>query len=645
MNAPSRPRGWHEPHPIFLAGLFLITCFFFLYRHYPFDGMAISDSWFLYVNEGKEFKWWTKDQLLNQAPGREVPELTRFTSDWSLLTMRRGLMPVVVLLIDRLAVGNHQVFVNWLCVLVQLLNAALFGWVLWKLAGPRWFLPVFCCAVLYPFAAASRFWQYVIINNLAVTCFLLSLGTFLCIDHTATTLTGRNMAALVLSAACFWISVLLVEYAILMGPLYLYLALYYSNGGGRLLRFQRLRSPSMVFGLIFVLISLLAIALVGRDVPTFLVYAPRFQELASHLRLPAPAIALCAITGNAVMFFVGVLVSNSIGYLVYPLLSVVRHYHVLLEHWDTILGLGIVAGLGAAVLRMGLRLHHAADEVPRHTPRFLWVCGGLWVLLAYLPFSTAFGYPRVVGLAADRVNILAMWGVSLCLGLFLQHVCARLGKCRINRVSLIGVALFMCVGVLAGNMYIQKEYYVELYRKERQVATLVLDLQRIRASDKRWPIVLLKRKEQVVFPRAQLIGAVQQEGALSKVLGVMRFLTGRYFAQEYVTSSFHLGGMMMFGCCPNSASVTFDGYARFLHREPVAVYKDEPPMHLEQDDRVYRLGYQDSEVWSKSFGSIQPASYSKRRYRLFLLEIDEPFFYLRGPLVYRLVPFSQGNPI
>jgi hypothetical protein len=99
---------------------------------------------------------------------------------------------------------------------------------------------------------------------------------------------------------------------------------------------------------------------------------------------------------------------------------------------------------------------------------------------------------------------------------------------------------------------------------------------------------------------------------------------------------------MMFGCCPNSAWVTFDGYAKWLNRQRVPVYKHEPPFFLEQDNGVYKIGYRVTEVWSKSFGSFRSTTFPKREYQVVKLEIAEPFFHLRGPLAYTVEAYN-GN--
>jgi len=628
-----------------LAGLFVAVLFAFLYFGYPFDGMVISDSWFLYATDGGKLTWWTRDQLLSQPLGQDIFAVPRSALTWSALVPRRGLMPIVPILIDRFAFGNRQVFVNLLCILVQLANVGLFMIVLRRLRTGRWFLPIVLCVALYPFASGSHFWQYLIINNLSVTWFLASLVAFLFIDHAAAVLTWRTAVLTLCAMLCFWISVHLVDYAVFMAPLYLYLSLYYSNEESSLIRFPRILSPSFCAGLSVLLMSGWVIAGFAREAPSALVYVPRFQELSAYVPLPAPVVGLLITLGNAALSLASILFSNTIGFLLYPLSTVLRHYKVLLESWWVVGAVGLVAGVGLAVLRLEARGSDAdlSSAEQRHKEWFLIFVGGLWALLAYLPFVTAFGYPRVVGLTADRANILGLWGVAFCLGALLYRLGAGLKSQRLRQAALVHAALFILLAVLAGNLHIQKESYIETYQKERQVASVFFDTARQLSKSGRQPVVLLEKAGKMVFPRAQLMTAVAPAEASSKALGLLKFLAKRYFLEEYVTSSFHLDGNMLFGCCPHAALVTADGYARLLNQPRVLVYKNEPPLQVREDDEAYILACQDTALWSRTFGEAQTAIYPKQHYKLVRLELEESVFHLRGALTYH-IDSNQAEP-
>ena len=640
------PRSSSPRATLLLSGLVVILLFVFLYWGYPFDGMMISDSWFLYVLDGGEFKWWTRAQLLDPEPVLYRADLPTFTPTWSLLHTRRGLMPIAVWLIDRVSFGNRQVAVNILCLLVQILNAGLFAYIIRRIAGPRLFVPIFICAVLYPFSSGSHFWQYIIINNLAVTFFLASLAAFLCIDHTADALTRGHIAWGIVSMVCFWISIMLVDYAVFMGPLFLYLALYYNNSRQALFRFPRFLTPSVYVALAFLVTNALAVIFIAQEAPSVLAYGSRFEELASRTVLPTEMITVLAVFANTALFYLSAVFSNSFGYVLHPLSTVKAHYGILFESPWIVPGIGFVAATGAFALYAvspGQRVASSSEEKSLEA-KFVLVVGVMWTVLAYLPFAMAIGYPRIVGLTADRANILALWGVSTCIGLFLHKLLVTVGRGNVVRVTSLYGGVFIVLAVLISNLYIQKEYYVENYRKERELARLILESEGLYAMNGRLPIILLDRKEKLTFPRAQLMAAVEQPGEGSKILGLLRFLANRYFIQEYVTSSFHLGGIMMFGCCPNSAWVTFDGYAKWLNRRRVPVYKHEPPFYLEQNDGVYKIGYKVTEAWSKSFGSFRSTTFPKRQYQIIKLEIGDSFFRLRGGLDYNVSAYAGDQP-
>lgn len=621
-----------------LSGVFVLGLFLLLYAGYPFDGMVLSDSWYWYLYDDGDFKWSGRANW----EGEVQPQ--PYQPSWSALAVRRGFMPIAVMGIDHLVIGDKRVFLNWLCILVLGANVGLFGYVVWQLGGVRPVYPVVVTAVLYPFASASHFWQHLILNNLAVTFFLLSLALFLQLRPFSRVAPGPAAVA-ILSLVCYWLSILTVDYAIFLSPLFLYLALYYTNGEQRLVRFRRWVSPYTVFAALFISLTLLAGALFSQDVPTFLVYAERYKELSERMGVPVALIAPLTVIGNAVLFFMSAVTANTLGYGLYPGFTVIQNLTVFGESVWILIGIFALSAAAVWFWRIALRttsaLHGQVHEAERRV--FLLVVGGLWTILAYLPFATALAYPRTIGLTADRVNILAQYGVALCLGALGAHAVSRLAAYG-NRAQAVGyVGLSLGAALLVSNLYLQREYYVEAYHKEQQVARLILDSPVLKPHDTRTPIVLLDRKQKLLFPRARLLEAVEDRQAAPEVLRLARFVLDRYFLQDYVTSSFHLNGIMMFGCCPKSASITFQGYSKWLNVPAVMVYKNEPPLVLEEDNEAYKIGYRNTEVWTKSFGTLRFVSYPKRDFVLLRLELDEAFFQLRGPLVYNVAPLTGDS--
>lgn len=622
-----------------LSCLFIVGLMIFLYSGYPFDGMIISDSWYWYLYDAGDFRW---PESAIAAEGELQPQ--PYTPNWSALMTRRGFMPILVMAIDHLVVGDKRVFLNLLCILVLGANLGLFGYIVWRLAGVRLLFPALLAAALYPFASGSHFWQHLILNNLAATFFLLSLALFLSL-RSVCSYSARAVAVAALSLVCYWLSILTVDYAIFMSPLYLYLALYYTNGGKLLIRFRRWASPYAGLGALFIVLTLLAGVLLSRDAPTFLIYSERTGELAARVGLPVEVVAPLTVVINGVLFYAGAIVSNTIGAVGYPAAAVWRDAAVLLESFRGPAGILLLSGVGVWFWHLAIRTRGSVGrQAGEHAETtFLLLVGTLWAALAYLPFSTAFGYPRTVGLTADRINILAQWGVALGLSTLSMRLFLLLASRRSIALGAGYVGLLLVTALLLSNLYTQRESYVEAYRKEKQLARLILESPELRSHGTRTPIVLLDRKQKLVFPRAQLLKTIEDGQAVPKALGFVKFLANRYFLQEYVTSSFHLNGIMLFGCCPNSAAITFNGYARWLNRPPVTVYKNEPPLVVEEDDQVYRIGYRNTEVWAKSIGTVRAETYSKRDFVLVRLEIDESFFQLRGPLVYNECHAVKGG--
>lgn len=626
--------------------IYIVASLVLLYWQYPFDGMVINESWGLHFNQVREFKFFGYGDTRHIVePMSFLYEPSTQTFNWSFLYSRRGLVPVIYLLLDWLAVGDRIVFTNAVCVGVLGLNLLLFAYVVWKLAGPGRLFPMVIAFGLYPFSAGIHYWQVIVVNNLAMTLFLLSLSFFLRMDYEQGRLV-RNIGFCALpSLICYWLSLFNHEYAIFWAPLYLYLALYYSHGRTTLWRFTNIFSPYAIIGWIFVLAGLVCAWLLASQVPSVLLYAARFRELAVALHLPEWLLPVVTTLANAGLFYLSLFFSNSVGLLLYPVQAVYRDLAPLQLSPLTFFGIGLLA----FAIVWGLALSERLDRADRSQDnacsegKFLLVFGMAWALMAYIPFSTSIGYPRVVGLMADRVNILASGGIAIVGGVFWGACAHRFRK--IGWAGAIGlhVMAFAVVCILLLNLYIQREYFVEAFRKERDVARAVLAIAEESRREGWTPVILLDRSTKVVFPRAELLTALQAPGVGTQIQKVGVFLFDRYFTQEVLSTSFNLNGIFLFGCCPDSAYQTFNGYAKLWGRDKVEVYKYEEPFRIYEDEEVWRLGYQDTRAWAPVYEAERLVTYAKQGHRILVFKIGESFFTFRGGGGYQVHPHWDGS--
>lgn len=619
-------RRWNN-RELLTGGLFVLTVFLLLFWRYPFDGMTLSDSWFFYSNDGGPFRWYNNATGGGQS-GADPYELSAYHPGWSTLFSNRGLLPIVAWGVSVIPIHHRQIGANLFAVIVQLANIGLLGLIVGRLAGSRLAQISIICAALYPFAAGSHFWQFLVLNNLAATCFLGSVLAFVMIDHEDSQASVRTWTLGLLTLVSFWASLILVTYAIFMAPLLGYLALTLANGR-RAFRFSRILTPGLVIAIAAMAMSAVAIRLFSGSVPSFLGYSARYQELGAKVGMPWQMVAAAASLGNGTLTFLSAVFSNTAGLVVYPMVLVVRNAPVLRESALPLTAIIIMAAAATMLVwSSSERRTGAPDQVG-----FLCVAGVLWAALAYLPFMTGFGYPRVVGLMADRVNVLASWGVCLPVAALFSRISFSRRDGRIMRAG--SIALFGVIALWLANLHVQKAYYVEAYQKERAVALAALKDRNIRGADGRTPIVLLRRATTVKYPRERLLKALQSNSTLQRATGVVEFVFRRHFIDEYATSSFDLGGLMLFGCCPETAFMTVDGYAHLQNIPRVPVYKDEPPLRLEQTDNEYRLGYEETSVFSAG-SPARVDHYSKETHRIVWLDIDESFFTLRGAPTYHV---------
>jgi hypothetical protein len=627
--------------PAVVWGLVLVYVAAYLvvvYGAYPFDGMVVNESWNFHDNEVRQFKFpGYGDSTKTGSPKTFLYDPASGAYDFSFLHSRRGLVPIIYLLFETLSVGDHVVFMNVLCVAVLAANLLLFAYVVWRLAGPGLLLSSVVVYSLYPFAAASHFLQVIVVNNLAVTLFLLSFSLFLkaiAAPASPRRLLGWGLPALL----SYWLSIFNHEYALFLSPLYLYVALYERHGGAMLWRFTDWRAPSVFLGAAFLAVSAAAVAFLVSDVPSVLLYAPRFRELAAALHAPEWLVPFLTGGANAVLFYLSALFSNLPGYLLYPTLLLRRDLPALPDWW---VALAVAGGLALVVVwgvASTTKRQDAAPAAPGRAAAFVPLVGAVWAVLAYLPFATSIGYPRIVGMMADRVNILAACGVSLTLGWMIHRLITVAGSAPSPRRTLVFACLWGVACLLLLNRFVQREYYVDAYRKEQEVARVVLRMGEHARRKGKTLVVLLDRPTKVTYPRARLMAALDQPGLAGKAKAVGAFLVDRYFAEDVLSTSFHLQGLYLFGCCPDSGQQTFRGYAKLWAVPRVAVFKLEEPFRLYDEGDAWRIGYRDTRVYSRSFGTDSLTTFPKRDTELVVLNLDESFFHFKGPVAYRLRP-------
>ena len=606
-----------------LPWVFVVAVFGLAFWGYPLQRTNFSD-----------FHFYTKD--LPPLWGLSVVDPQTHRINYAFLFHNEGLMALMYFLLNHLALATAQklVFVNLLNIGIQFLNISLFALVLRKLVGPSHVFPYLMVFVLYPFAAANRYWQACMANNLTATLFLTSFYLFLQVDDVRERLFTNLVFRVVPSIVLLWFSIIMVEFAIALSPIYVYLALYRGNGKRTALRFKKFVTPYTVSASLFLLTSLVPIVLFTGHRLTVLSYMSRYSELATQMNLAASLAAVATIVVNALLACASFFFANTIGVVVYPLAEVLTHHH-LLSGWSPLRYLGVLVTTGLGMLSLWGATRARTGKLAAHESdpdfRFLAVLGLLWMVLAYGPFSISFGYPRNVGLIADRINLLGAMGATILLGSGLCIVCDR----KRSRGLFCGVGVMVVVLLL--HTQLQKDQYLEAQDKESAVVSAVLDsAQRLRAEG-RTPIFLLHRQAQIASPRAKVREALNTSPAPLRFMGLARFLWERYLTQPTVSTSFHLNGIHLFSCCPATAQPTFDFYADWRDVPRPVVFKQEEPFRLSEEAMAYRLGYPPTEVWQEpSTGGDTLSTYPKKDYQLVVMDIGESTFLPGGPLQYRV---------
>lgn len=613
--------------------LFVLAVFAVNFWGYPLDAVNFNTLHFLSKDPFPSF-W-----------GLNVVDPSTKQVDFSFLRRNEGLMAVVLYAFYCLpeSLPKKLVLVNTINILVQLLNVALFVTILNKLVGGARILPYLFLYLLYPFAAANHYWGADLPVNLAATLFLFSLALFLRIDYAPDRVTRNVLLWGLPSLVCLWLSIIMVEYAICLSPLYLYLALYYSNGKSAVLKFPRLVTPYTLLASLFLLTSLLPMLLFTGHRLTVASYASRYGELAGQLHLPVSLVALAVMTGNGILVALSYLFANTLGIVLYPLAMVVEHSdHLLL--WRGLSLAAVLLGVmgGWMIWLAGQQSRPEARDVP--DPRFVIALGLLWAALSYFPFLLSIGYPRNVGLLVDRINVLGSMGVVLCLGTIAQLVQDRARSSRISRRAALAAAGGALAVILLLNLQLQKAYYTEGEQKERALVSAVLDHRDRWREEGREPVFLLDRSLKEAFPRAQLQRSVSEPGG-GKLAKVGAFVLKRYFSGITSSTAFNFGEIYLFSCCPSAAPVTFNFYSDWAGRPRPVVYKREEPFRLTEEDDRYILGYASTEVWNDPSHEGTFQAYPKQSHALVVMEIGEPTFHLGGPLTYTFKAYEATKVV
>lgn len=600
--------------------VFLLAVMVLNFWGYPLDGFHFSD-----------FHYYEKE--LPSFWGLSIVRADTGRVNWEFLYHNEGLDALSYYLINRLPLGTEAklVFVNGLTIALHLLNAGLFTVVLRRLVGPSHVSPFVVVYLLYPFASANRYWQACLANNLAATFFLASLWLFVNVEYVPGRL-ARNLALrLIPSLLLLWLSIITVEFAILLSPLFVYLALYYSNGGISLVRFPKRVTPYTAVGAVFLMTSVLPAMLFTGHNLTVLSYAARYRELAAHMDGSSQLVAVAAIVGNAVLVYGSYLFANTVGLILYPLAELVTHSEFVRHLAPAVaVGVGLVAVLGV----VGVWLSRTSGARSQSSPDFgfLLVLGLLWTGLAYFPFSLSFGYPRNVGLVADRINVLGSMGVTLCLGSLICLLQDLVSKgTRVSQAVFYAI-VFIVITVLLLNIQLQKAVYLEAERKERALIDAVLEARARLPEGAKEPIFLLDRAVRLVSPRTRLRRALAEPSFTGKLAQVVEVIADRYFLEPPVPTGFHLEGIYWFW------SKAFEFYADLQGSPRPLAYRLEEPFRLSEEHGAYKIGYIPTEIWEKPSDASGFRVYPRDGYELVCVEIAEPSFRLGGPLTYDFKP-------
>lgn len=616
----------HPVMTVMLQLLFVLAVFGFVFSGYPLDAFHFSD-----------FHYYSKEM----APfwGLSVVDPQTQKMNLALFYHNEGLMALTNYLLNRLplTIEDKLVFVNIFNISIQLFNIILFAYFLRRLVGPyKLFFPL-AVFLLYPFAAGGHFWQPLLVSNLAATFFLLSMIVFLKIDYSPGKLPQNLALRIVPSFVCLWLSIITVEFAVTMSPLYPFLAWYYGNGGS--LKAQGRCEAPLYVGIagLFLIASILPVFLFTGHNLTVFSYATRYQELASQVHVPAFLIAAGLIVTNTVLVYSSVLYANSLGIILYPLADLLRH-----PLFFSSLGLGAFIVVGLIVLLGSVAVWLGSERLPKEQHaanyQFLFALGILWTVLAYFPFSLSYGYPRNVGPFADRINVLGSMGSALCVGTilcFLQERVRRLSWAR--PIWYGGTALLFALLLL--NLQLQKTLYLDAEAREQTLIQAVLEERGKVSQGAKEPIFLLDREAKFVSPRTRLHQALAEPSFTGKLGRIVEVIVDRYFLDPPAPTRFHFEGIYWFW----SEAIQF--YADLQGSPRPLAYLLEHSFLLTEHADSYVLGYQSTDLWEDTSGTKGFRSYPKSRYELLVMKIGESSFQFGRPIEFAFLSYSGAKPV
>lgn len=600
----------------------MCTLFVFLQVFWGYSSSAVHFADYQYLGGPSPALW-----------GIRIVNPDTHQIDFSFLHTNLGLMALSYYVVHALPLSLEEKlqFINGLNIALQVVNALLFSRLVRLWGGPAFVTSALLIYLLYPFAASVHFWQASFVNNLAAMLFLLSLNLF----SSASFKTGRGLREFILyvtpSLLLYWLSIITVEWAVSLSPIYFLLAVRSSDGTIPSLAHCRTRYPSLLSGGLYVCASI-ALPLLGTGHRLFAasgVYSGRYAELASQLNVPQGIAEAVVIVTNALLVYLSIGVANSIGFVLYPFLDLFDNADFIrrlsLEMWG---GVGAVSLLLVGILRWSPIV--SMVEVRRGTLRFVFGIGLAWTFLSYLPFTLSFAYPRNVGLMADRVNLLGSMGVSLVLGSLVCWWRAYVQTtCRQVRV-LSCAASVMVVGLLLLNAQVQKASFQEAEVKELALVEAILGIQEKESTDGRQPIFLAIRNVKQATPREEIRQGLSESSMLRRLGAVGRVLFERYLVKPAAPTNFNLNGVHWF-----YGGVT-DFWADRKGQPRPIVYRWEDPLQIEETEDAYVFAYPPTPSFK-----TEVKSFPKGQYKVLLLHIDDPSFQLGGHLSFRIVPYQE----
>jgi len=297
-----------------------------------------------------------------------------------------------------------------------MVNLALFVTIVWRLAGPSRMFSILMVTALYPFASAAHFWQIMILHHVAITLFLLSVVLFLSVRRAQDQSTRRLWLIGFFGTVCFWLSLLTMEHAILTPILFWYLVRVDTGDGSSSPVASSSKRTATAIAACYSAVSLIVVLLLlwaGHPRLNFLSSATNncVPTLALALHVPRSVAAATLLTLNGALFATATFFANTIGYLLYPLMTVVRHMRSGVGVHDPLLQVIVVSLVGVfGIVAARVSFIEESHHVESIRDRWLWKVGALWVVLAChaaMALGTLFGGWRIVktmGMGITRIR-------------------------------------------------------------------------------------------------------------------------------------------------------------------------------------------------------------------------------------------------